>query len=49
MSPGPFTSLFFMVSIWIRLTISVSAKSCEIKGVRGQVLCSIGNNVNGIH
>jgi len=36
MSPGPFTSLFFMISIWIRLTISVSMKSREIKGrVRG--------------
>jgi hypothetical protein len=32
MSPGPFTSLFFMISIWIRLTISVSVKSREIKG-----------------
>ena len=32
MSPSPFTSLFFMISIWIRLTISVSMKSREIKG-----------------
>jgi len=32
MSSGPLTSLFFMVSILIRLTISVSVKSCEIKG-----------------
>jgi len=32
MSPGPLISLFFMVSIRIRLTISVSVKSCEIKG-----------------
>jgi len=32
MSPGPFTSLFFTISIWIRLTISVSIKSREIKG-----------------
>jgi hypothetical protein len=32
MSLGPFTSLFFMISIWIRLTISVSMKSREIKG-----------------
>jgi len=31
-SPGSFTSLFFTISIWVRLTISVSIKSRETKG-----------------